>query len=104
MSSGVLVLLDNVGAASGIDITGDWFTWNGGPGDFWVWGDLGGGIITLSASLLESAPLTVCGTSFTEITPIASGSAKFNFNHGTRIRAVVTGTISTSSGIFAKVN
>ncbi len=102
--SGVTDLLTNAGAGSGIDITGEWQTWFGGPGDFWAWGDLGGGTIYLEAALLESAPLSVCGTSITTITPTSSAVTKFYFNHGTRIRAVVTGTTSTSSGIYARVN
>ena len=102
--SGVTDLLINSGAGSGIDIIGEWKTWFGGPGDFWVWGDLGGGIIHLEAALLESAPLSVCGTSIDTITTTKSAVTKFYFNHGTKIRAVVTGTTSQSSGIYAKVN
>lgn len=102
--SGLSVLLNNVGADTGVDITGDWVTWNGGPGDFWAWGDLGGGTIRMEAALLESAPVTICGMSLTDITTVISGVIRFDFNHGTRIRAVVSGTTSPSSGIYAKVN
>ncbi len=102
--SGVSNLLTNAGAASGVDITGDWQTWNGGPGDFWVWGDLGGGQIDLHAALNESAPVIVCGSTITGTTDTSAAVTKFNFNHGTRIRAVVTVTTGASSGIYAKVN
>lgn len=102
--AGVDILLNNASAAAGVDITGEWITWSGGPGDFWVWGDLGGGEIHLEAALDKSAPLEVCLTRFINITTIASGVSRFDFNHGTSIRAVVAGTTGTSSGIFAKVN
>ena len=36
--SGVSVLLNNAGADTGVPIVGEWKTWNGGAGDFWVWG------------------------------------------------------------------
>ena len=101
---GVVKLLTNVGADSGIDIIGDFQTWHGGPGDFWVWGDLGGGQIDLHAALDENAPAIASGTTITETTPISAGVAKFNLSHGTKIRAVVTSTSATSSGMFAKVN
>ncbi len=102
--SGLNELLTNAGAGSGVDIEGDWQTWDGGPGDFWVWGDLGGGQIDLHAALDEDAPLIVCDTDITTATPTRSAVVKFNFNHGTRIRAVVTLTTGVSSGIYAKVN
>lgn len=102
--SGLTVLLNNRGSISGVNITGDWTTWSGGPGDFWVWGDLGGGQVDLHAALDESAPVIVCGTTIRETSDTSAAVVKFNFNHGTRIRAVVTLTTGTSSGIFAKVN
>lgn len=104
MADGLIVLLNNAGADSGVDITGDWQTWEGGPGDLWVWGDLGGGTLELQAAILESAPLSVCGTQITAVTTTSSAVAVFHFNHGTRIRAILTGTTSASSGVFAKVN
>lgn len=98
--TGVLVLLDNAGAASGIDITGEWMTWDGGPGDMWVWGNLGGGTIHLEASIsTDDFQVCVTGTQLT-----LTGVAKFNFNHGTRIRAVLDSTTAISSGVFVKVN
>lgn len=102
--TGIVVLLNNAGADSGVDIIGEWKTWFGGPGDFWVWGDLGGGVIELQASINETAPVSVCDTQVTAITPTASGLTVFHLKHGTRLRAVVTGATSPSSGIFAKVN
>ena len=102
--SGVLVLLDNAGDSAGEDITGEWMTWNGGPGDFWVWGDLGGGQVDLHAALDESAPVIVCGTTIEDTSDTSAGLVKFNLNHGTKIRAVVTLTTGVSSGIFAKGN
>ena len=102
--TGLSELLTNAGAGAGVDITGDWKTWNGGPGDFWVWGDLSGGQVNLHACLDENAPLVVCSTTIRSTSPTSSAVVKFDFNHGTKIRAVVTGTTGTSSGIYAKVN
>lgn len=50
MSIGTVDLLVNAGAGSGVDITGEWMTWFGGPGDFWVWGELAGGGCYLEAA------------------------------------------------------
>ena len=104
--TGLKNLLTNAGDVSGQNIIGEWTTWEGGPGDFWVWGDLGGGQVDLHAALNEAAPLVVCGTTVKDVDVSTTQSAvtKFNFNHGTRIRAVVTLTTATSSGIFVKVN
>ena len=102
--AGLLNLLNNQGAASGTDITGDWFTWTGGPGDFWVWGNLGGGTISLQAAIDTTAPVTICGTETTAVTTTSSAVDVFHLNHGTQIRAVLTGTTSTSSGVYVKVN
>jgi len=102
--SGLSELLINVGASAAVDITGEWKTWEGGPGDFWVWGNLGGGQVDLHACLDEAVHLIVCSTTISAVTTTSSAVVKFNFNHGTRIRAVVTGTTGASSGIYAKVN
>ena len=104
MAIGTLDLLRDAGADTGVNITGEWMLWPGGPGDFWAWGNLGGGRCYLEAALLETAFLEVCGTSITNVTTVVSAVTKFNFNHGTRIRAIVTGTTSPSSGVFAIVN
>lgn len=98
--AGVIVLLNNVGADAGVDITGEWFTWFGGPGDMWVWGDFGGGTIHLEAAL-EPDEFVTCVTG-TEMN--IEGVVKFNFNHGTQIRAVLTDTTGTSSEVTVKVN
>ena len=79
--SGLVVLLNNAGANSGVDVIGEWKTWNGGPGDFWVWGDLGGGQIDLHAALDESAPVIVCKTTIEDTSPTSAAVTKFNFNH-----------------------
>lgn len=104
--TGLNELLTNAGDDAGEDIEGEWQTWNGGPGDFWVWGDLGGGQVDLHAALDENTPLVVCGTTVKDVNVSTTQSAvtKFNFNHGTRIRAVVTLTTATSSEIYVKVN
>lgn len=98
--TGVIVLLDNAGEATGVPITGDFHTWFGGPGDMWVWGDFGNGTVHLEAAL-EPDDFITCVTG-TEMT--LQGVVKFNFNHGTMIRAVLSGTTAPSSGVFVKVN
>lgn len=102
--AGVDVLLNNISANAGIDTAGEWITWLGGPGDFWVWGNLGGGKVHLEAALHTTAPVEVCNTSITGTTNTSSGVTKFNFNHGTRIRAVLSDAPSAASGVYAKVN
>lgn len=102
--SGVVNLLTNEGAALGVDVVGDWQTWFGGPGDFWVWGDLGGGTVELEATLDGTAFTCINGTSTTATSSIAAGITKFYLNHGTKIRAALRNTTSTSSGVYAKVN
>ena len=102
--TGVSKLLTNISTGVGTDITGEWQTWNGGPGDFWVWGNLGGGTVVLEAALLESASLCVCGTEITDTGVLKAGVGKFNFNHGTRIRATLINTTYPASGVYAEVN
>lgn len=97
-------LLVNRGEDSGVDITGDWKAWDGGPGDIWVWGNLGGGQVDLHAAIDESAPVVVCGTTSSGTSPTSSSVTKFNFKQSTKIRAVLTGSTSPSSGIYVKVN
>lgn len=97
--TGVVKLLTNRGSASGVDIVGDFTTWFGGPGDFIVWGDFGGGTIELQLTPNDGGiVIPISGTQFT-----ANGVARFSLNHGIKIRAVLTGTSSTSSGVFAEV-
>ena len=102
--SGVIILLDNVGSLSGVDITGEFKIWFGGPGQFWVWGDLAGGQVDLHAALDENAPAIICGSTIIGTSPTSAAVFTFDLNHGTKIRAVVTLTTGTSSGIFVKAN
>jgi len=103
--SGLTKLLNGASALAGVDIVGEWFTWYGGPGDLWVWGNLGGGNVYLEAALDITAPLLICSTiDFSLVSPSKSSVSKFNFNHGTRIRAVLKSTSSTSSGVYARAN
>ena len=103
--SALLELFIDVGGAGGEDIIGDWKAWDGGPGDVWIWGDLGGGQIDLHAAIDEVAPVVVCETSAsTGVTKTSSAVTKFNFKQSTKIRAVLTGSTRKSSGIYVKVN
>jgi len=97
--TGIVVLLDNAGEASGVDVVGDFETWHGGFGDLWVSGDFGGGMFRMEATLNDGFVTCVTGTQ-TSI----PGVTKFNFNHGTKIRGIVSDTASPSSGVNAKVN
>ena len=97
--SGTTKLLTNAGAASGVDITGDFKTWFGGPGDFVVWGNFGGGTIHLELTPNNGVNI-ICITG-TQLN--VNGVIRFNLNHGFRIRAVLEDTTSTSSGVFAEV-
>lgn len=97
-------LLENESAAATVDIVGNWQTHYGGQGDFWVWGNLGGGTVYLEAALEEDAPCGICGTEITGTSPTSSGVAKFYLAASTRIRAVLKNSTSASSGVYARVN
>lgn len=97
-------LLDNVSTTAGVDITGDWVIWFGGPGDFWVRGDLGGGTVYLEAGFSGSASTRVCDVAISGTSATQAGVTKFNFNHGTKIRAVLADVAHTATGVFCEVN
>lgn len=94
-------LLTNVGAASGVDITGDFQTWNGGPGDFTIRaegaGSLGGGVVELQATANDGNNVICIAELDVE------GVLRFNLNHGWRLRGVLAETTSESSGVFAEI-
>jgi hypothetical protein len=102
--SGLTNLLTNVGADLGVDIVGEWFTWDGGPGDLWVWGNLGGGVVVIQATIDESVPCEICGTRVSNTSTTSSAVVRFDLNHGTRIRAILKNTILVSTGVYARVN
>lgn len=97
--TGVIKLFTNVGDAAGDDITGEFQTWFGGPGDFIVYGNFGGGTIQLELTP-NNGVITICitGTKLRH-----KGVVRFNLNHGFKIRAILRNTTSASSGIFAEV-
>jgi hypothetical protein len=97
-------LLTNAGADTGVDIIGDWQNHFGGEADFWVWGDLGGGKVHLEGALDIIAPAIVCGSDISDTSPTSAGVVKFFFGSNTKIRAVLTGSTSPSSGVFARIN
>lgn len=97
--SGVVKLLTNAGSSSGVDITGQFVPWFGGPGDFVVWGDLGGGTIHLDLTPNDGDNVICITGSQLNV----NGVIRFNLNHGFKIRAVLEGTTATSSGVFAEV-
>ena len=97
-------LADDLGAGTGVDIIGDWIIWNGGTGDMWVWGDLGGGKAQLQAAIDITAPVTLCETCVTDVTPTSSAVVKFTVNQGTKVRVIITDTTAPSSGINVVIN
>ena len=102
--AGVDVLLNNVGATAGVDIIGEWTTWLGGPGQFWVWGNLGGGEVHLEAALDISAVCCIEGTFISDATMTVASLTTFNLNHGTRIRAVLNKTLMDSDSVMVRAN
>ncbi len=97
--TGIVKLFTDVGAAAGIDITGEFRTWFGGPGDFIVYGNFGGGTIQLELTPNDGG-IVICitGTKLRN-----KGVVRFHLNHGFKIRAILRNTTSASSGIFAEV-
>lgn len=81
-------LIENGSASVNAGIVGDWQIFYGGYADFWVWGDLGGGTAYLEAAIDTQAPCIVCGTEITEVNSQKSAVAHFNFNSGTKVRAI----------------
>lgn len=107
--TGIVNLLTNASGNAGVDIVGEWKTWYGGPGDFWVSGDLGGGTVHLEATLSDvtSSPIAInCvdGTFIVDTSPTVASITKFLLGHGTKIRAVLEETKSNSSGVMIVVN
>lgn len=97
--SGVFKLLTNVGDVAGQDIIGEWIHWDGGPGNFIVWGDLGGGKAQMEISP-DAGTTAICspGTLLNTI-----GIVDFNLRPGFQIRATLKNTTSASSGVNVKV-
>lgn len=97
-------LLEDESGNAHQDIVGEWQVHYGGRGDFWVWGNLGGGEVHLEAAIVESAPCEICNTSIKDTSDTKSGVVKFYLAPATKIRAVLTGATSPTSNVFARVN
>jgi len=100
--SGVLKLLANVGADTGVDVLGEFKFWSGGPGDFVVTfnngtGDFGGGVVELQLTPDDGANI-ICMTELDLV-----GVVRFTLNHGFKIRAILVDTTAPSSGITAEI-
>jgi len=101
-------LIENLSSDAGTDIIGDWKLHYGGEGDFWVWGNLGGGTVYLQATLDESlSPLpiaTICGCESSDASTTVANVSKFYLASETKIRAVLLNTTSSSSGVNVRIN
>ena len=97
--SRVFNLLADAGDISGTDVVSEWILWDGGPGDFAVWGDFGKGKMQLELTP-DSGTTVICVTG-SEI--YDKGVVRFSLFHGFQIRARLSDTTSASSGIHARI-
>lgn len=102
--TGTEVLLKDAGAPAGVDIIGDFKSWNGGDGYFIVSGNLGLGTIELEATAWQNVIIKVSGTKVKHqiVSTVIGTQIRFHLPHGMKIRAVLSGSTSPSSEIKAE--